>query len=98
MSDNDDVIEKIKDIQRRVDSFRNLDPTDIMIQYEKIYPEFEKLQKALTDEIQGKGGFEQEDIIKMMSFNKIQLDTKIELHHAFIKKLVKDVAELKKKK
>jgi len=98
MSEIVSFLEKIKDIQRRVNSFSKLEPQDIMIQYEKIYLEFEKIQTDLTNNFTDKGNFEQKDILQLMTFNQVKLDSQIKLNYALIKKLIKDIDEIKKKK
>ncbi len=97
---NDEIIEKIKDIQRRVNSFKNLDPIDFMIQYEKISPELEDvnmdISKQAINKIRDTGELPTGDLLKLITCGQIKLDTKIEACFSILKKLSKDVKDLKR--
>ena len=98
--DNDEIIKKMHDIQRRVNSFKNLDPIDFMIQYDKISPELEDLNMAISNQATNKiletGELPTGDLLKLITCSQMQLNTKIEVCFSILKKLSKDVKDLKR--
>ena len=83
----------LEDIRRRVNSFKNLEPEDIIIQYEKIYPEFEQVKSEITAEAKRKimdsGELSTSDLLQLFTVMQLQTDTKIELCFSLIKTLRK---------
>lgn len=99
MAELNDLIAKMQDIQRRVNSFKNLDPLDIMIQYEKIYPKLEEVKTEITAQATNKaletGQLSTSDILQLVTVMQLQTDTKIELCFSILKTLLKNVSDRK---
>lgn len=99
--DDDEFIKKMQDIQRRVNSFKNLDPIDFLIQYEKIYPELEEANLQISNQVTNKifetGELSTGDLLKLVTCTRIKLDTKIEACFSILKTLSKDIQDLKRR-
>lgn len=89
MTDFSELNKTLEDIRRRVNSFRKLEPEDILIQHEKILPELETIKTVISSQIKDDllktGELSTFDLLQLITVMGLHSDTKIELCFSMIK-------------